>query len=841
MKQLSILSLAILYSLISFSQVVEIPDENFSIWLNQNFPSCMNGNLMDTTCEDITEYTYVNCQNKDIDDFTGLEHFTSMISLNINGNDATILPDLSGLSSLNDIEASQCNLTGVIQIPPTLTLLHIGNNTELEGISILPEGMLTLQIYGCTSLIDLPPFPSTLSWFDRRDTPQLNLDISNSNIVTYYAENCNLIEFPEIPQTCITLGISDNSIGNQTSFPSQLETLRINDTEMSELPELPVNLKNLLVDNNSLMEMPELPSGLEQLFINFNPITSIDLVPSITYFSASQCGLEIINGSLPYCSDFIVPGNNLFEIPNLPESFMTTLMINDNPIACLNELPNTIGQSFFLNGTNITCLPSLPDVNFTDVDDFESFSICQNDDLVNNPNGCPSVTGFEGYIYLDEDSQCDFNEMSLANIPVRINQNGTEIATTSSLSNGRYFHSNALGEYEADLDFSNSPFVNYCGANTVLLDNNQPFVTGVNLSLGCEFGYDFGVQSILTDGWVFPGQIHTVSISAGEISQFYNANCSGSSAGEVLVSLDGPGFIQSVPVDYPEPIEMTDSTALFSIDDFTAITLMDQFQLNIFTLTTATNQDELCLTVEVTSEEVDENLDNNTLSLCYPVVNSYDPNNKLVSPMTVEPGFNDWLYYTINFQNTGDAPAFNIRLEDELANNLDLETFQMTNSSHDSYYELENQNLKVFYPNIMLADSTTNEPESKGFFQFRIHTLNSLPAGETLENFAGIYFDFNDPIITNTAVTTAVLPDHIGELSSTNVSVYPNPSNGVVQLRTSEAISAISCYNLLGEEILFVEKTTGSASRLTIEGYKGIVLIAVETASGISRKRVVLE
>ena len=825
----------------SFSQLVEIPDDNFVEWLNENFPNCMNGSMMDTTCEEITEYTYVNCQNKDIYDFTGLEHFTGLISLNINGNDASILPDLSG-TTLNDIEAWQCNLTGIIQIPSSLTLLHVGNNELLEGISILPEGLVTLQIYGCSSLVGLPEIPSTLNWFHRSHTPQLDVDISNSNIETYIADNCEFTVIPDVPSTCTYLDLSWNPIGNQTFLPNQLEALKVSNAEMSELPNLPSTLINLLASNNSLSELPELPETLEQLFISENQITSLDLPQSITTLSAGQCNIESISGSLPNCVFFAVEDNNLTEIPELPNT-VGIYAIANNPIFCLEEVPEIVSQLFNISGTGLTCLPNLPaGFDETDMEDLDSFPICQNGDEINNPNGCASGIGFEGFVYLDEDALCDFNETILANIPLKISQGGNELSVTSSLNNGRYLHSNELGNYEVELDFLNSPFVNNCGVNSVSLIPSQPYQTGVNFSIECEFDFDFGVQSILPSGWVFPGQIHTLSISAGEMSQFYNANCSESSAGEVIVSLEGPAAFDSTPVGFPEPSSLTDTSATFSIDDFTLLDLMDQFQISIQTETTATNVDEICITVQVNSEETDQNPENNSLTFCYPVVNSYDPNNKLVSPMNVEPGFDDWMYYTINFQNTGDAPAFEIRLEDELPSNLDLTSFQMTHTSHDSYFELVDQSLTVFYPNIMLADSTSNEPESKGFFQFKVKPLTAMTEGETIENSVSIFFDFNDPVITNTAITEAQTPNGILEQTMKTVTIFPNPSSGAIQITADNEIFSIGCFDLLGKEIIpemILKKN--SAILLFDSAMKGIYIISLETSRGVSRKRIILE
>ena len=53
-----------------------------------------------------------------------------------------------------------------------------------------------------------------------------------------------------------------------------------------------------------------------------------------------------------------------------------------------------------------------------------------------------------------------------------------------------------------------------------------------------------------------------------------------------------------------------------------------------------------------------------------------------------------------------------------------------------------------------MPDSTTNEPESHGYIKFKINPQEDLTLGTQVENFADIFFDFNDPIRTNTTLTT---------------------------------------------------------------------------------------
>jgi uncharacterized repeat protein (TIGR01451 family) len=154
-------------------------------------------------------------------------------------------------------------------------------------------------------------------------------------------------------------------------------------------------------------------------------------------------------------------------------------------------------------------------------------------------------------------------------------------------------------------------------------------------------------------------------------------------------------------------------------------------------------------------------LDSDFEVFCGKILGSYDPNDKLVSPV----GFTDKhitppntpLEYTVRFQNTGTAPAFNVVILDTLSQHLDMNTFEVLSVSHS--YELiilgdESPVLKWVFKDINLPDSTINEPASHGFVRYKILPKTDTPLGSEIKNFADIYFDYNDPIRTNTTLNT---------------------------------------------------------------------------------------
>jgi uncharacterized repeat protein (TIGR01451 family) len=154
----------------------------------------------------------------------------------------------------------------------------------------------------------------------------------------------------------------------------------------------------------------------------------------------------------------------------------------------------------------------------------------------------------------------------------------------------------------------------------------------------------------------------------------------------------------------------------------------------------------------------DFNPENNVYTTTYEVVGSYDPNIKEVDKsevfvLDVNNAVEEELLYTIHFQNTGSAPAINVRVEDQLDFALSPSSIEVLCSSHDYYTEFDGHKVVFHFNNINLPDSNSNEPASHGFISFKINPSNALLIPMDLLNSASIYFDFNEPVITPPAIT----------------------------------------------------------------------------------------
>lgn len=147
----------------------------------------------------------------------------------------------------------------------------------------------------------------------------------------------------------------------------------------------------------------------------------------------------------------------------------------------------------------------------------------------------------------------------------------------------------------------------------------------------------------------------------------------------------------------------------------------------------------------------------------YPVSCAFDPNDKLVTPVGYgAAGAVDidlpWLDYTVRFQNTGNDTAFSVTVLDTLDMDLDPLTMEVVAASHAlTQIQVDTNRVALFrFDRILLPDSGLNEAASHGFVRFRIKPMAGSPHGTVITNGAGIVFDRNEAVITNTVTNTLV-------------------------------------------------------------------------------------
>jgi hypothetical protein len=268
-----------------------------------------------------------------------------------------------------------------------------------------------------------------------------------------------------------------------------------------------------------------------------------------------------------------------------------------------------------------------------------------------------------------------------------------------------------------------------------------------------------------------------------------------------------------------------------------------EMHLNTPTDTPAVNiDDQLDFTATILAPGTDETVADNTDVHQEIVVGSFDPNDKtclegtVVSPTIV----GDYVNYIIRFENTGTYPATNIVVMDRIdLAKFDIATLQPTGGSHNYVTRISDGNKVEFvFEGINLPFDDAN---NDGFVSFKIKTKSTLVVGNTFSNTASIYFDYNAPIVTNTATTTIQLlgtPDfEFGDYFT----LAPNPAKDFLAIHSSSyvAISSVNIYNTFGQLVLVASE---SSNQIDVSGLKtGNYFIKIISDKGTSSSKFLKE
>lgn len=442
-----------------------------------------------------------------------------------------------------------------------------------------------------------------------------------------------------------------------------------------------------------------------------------------------------------------------------------SLALSDNSVAVLSIAPES---NEYLD---LHCFDL--DLNQTNHQTFENGAIGANSELFANqsggytfvfgdridPMGNPFSTPFQAIVYSVDDN-CDF-------------------ASTTYLVNGRVF-------IDKDIDGS-------FGAGDTPLRNIKLLVLPDSIFTYTDEDGIFEVR-------INPGEN---DISLVPLQNCFDSDTNYNFIGEGLDNFEGYDFpleffedeerIKIVVTTAPTRCNLTipvfvtlindgcsDLSGDFSIDHNSLLSKLDFDQDYSFRIDNLSpySQERRKLYFEVANEnfagdtiELYVQFENDVIDLDSTVTRiircSFDPNDKKAEPVVRSPEDIDFaeigqeMVYTIRFQNLGNDTAFDIRIEDLISANLDLNSFQPLSESHEASITIEDGLLQYQFENILLPPASTDEPNSHGFVTFSINSLPNLEDFTIIENTVEIYFDLNAPIITNTVAYTVV--EHLDE------------------------------------------------------------------------------
>ncbi|MCC6815420.1 MAG: T9SS type A sorting domain-containing protein [Saprospiraceae bacterium] len=403
----------------------------------------------------------------------------------------------------------------------------------------------------------------------------------------------------------------------------------------------------------------------------------------------------------------------------------------------------------------------------------ESTSCCLIDSIVrfnfiyNDSVGCKSSNYIEGKVFLDQNKDNLFNSGESYLKDYLIVSTPANYATFSQL-NGYTLRVKpfALNQIKIFLQNPNKTVA-------VPVDYN----INVNNTYGKFNGsFDFAIQS---DDYIdFESQLHCSRARSGR-NMF------------VTLRVNNVGTITSAPefitLEYPQNWILnksftTPTSHIGNLIKWTKLSILSpQSYQNIileFFVPPGLSLGNKFEFIGFVNHSFDIPIQNNSSKCIDSIRGSYDPNDKQASLQQiqfVEGEYKD-LIYTIRFQNTGNDTAFDIHIRDTIPLTLDPTTIRVVNASH--LYKLEMPKLREFvvhFKNILLPDSTTDRIGSNGFVQLAIKPKNTLEVGSQIFNTASIYFDFNEPVRTNTAFSQIVKNITQNEDEANLFNIYPNP------------------------------------------------------------------
>ncbi|MGK6343817.1 T9SS type A sorting domain-containing protein [Chryseobacterium sp. DT-3] len=565
---------------------------------------------------------------------------------------------------------------------------------------------------------------------------------------------------------------------------------------------------------------------LEDLICSANQLTSINLqnTPKLKSLEASYNSLSTLNLSQSPLLNYLRIINNQFtsiDLSGIP--LLQTLFLNNNQLTSLDishntilnsiNVPNNNLQSLFIKNGRITIgsYQNNPNLSYICCDDSEINQIIAsnnsygyNNVIVNSY--CSFTPGGTFYTikgntkYDLNGSGCDPTDPNKAFQKFNITGSG---ATGSIISNqsGDYSIPVQTGTHTISPALENPAYFNISPASFTA---NFPMMTSPltqNFCITANGSHpDLEIVIIPLDSAV-PGfnsdykivfKNKGTTMQSGTVGFSYNDNIMDFVSSTVTPDAQSTGnltwnFTGLIPFETRE--------------------VKVKFELNTPTDTPPVNDGDILHYTAQINGAPDDTPTDNTFTLNQTVVNSLDPNDKtcLEGTMIAQTQVGDYVHYLIRFENQGTANARNIVVKDEIdTSKFDISTLTPLHASHSFVTRMTGNTAEFIFENIQLPfDDASND----GYISFKIKTKSTLAMGDAFSNTANIYFDYNAPVITNTYTTTVrnVLAVSETKTGKENVSIYPNPVQDILHIKSGEEIIKAEIYDASGR----ILNTTG--------------------------------
>ncbi|WP_028980851.1 T9SS type A sorting domain-containing protein [Sporocytophaga myxococcoides] len=626
-------------------------------------------------------------------------------------------------------------------------------------------------------------------------------DTNLRNILKEYFPDCfngNLLD-TVCASTKTGIGVEGQDIKSLEGMQyfTGMESLYCGFNLLKDLNFLPPNLKYLHCSFNEIRVLPALPAGLVELNLRGNMIESIASLPK---------NLQYLDLGM----------NSIKSLPSLPSS-LKILAVNSNPLTCIPYLPSNLGL-LNTDQTYLRCIPNKP-AGITSY-----LPLC--DPTVDRYN-CQSFPLISGKVFVDINNNGikDSEELYRKGVKVFI------------ASAGVYTFSNDSGYYELSV---NKPDI-------YMLSTSIPYYFSTPETITTK---GFG-ERVIKDIAIYPTEL--VKDLEVSVSNFGFPRPGFDIAFKIDIkntgSLDSPAdlsfeFPDILSIDSVSDKATTQSNKLTW--HYPNLPAGDNFSIIVYCnlSSDAVLGNTLELKAKVNADELKEHTPENNVDILNLVIRgAYDPNDKQ-GPAKITPDQlinEEYIDYTIRFQNTGTDTAFTVVIADLLDYKLLYNSFEMISASHPCEPVIKNQQVYFTFSNILLPDSNTNKINSCGYVSFRVKATPSLAVGQSFSNKAEIYFDYNSPIITNTVETIVVdkEPTSNDDKKSEKyiLNAYPNPVVDDILYITNDV--SYRLHNSHGVQVL--EGVSNGTGILMKDFPKGLYLLEMNLGDQYTSRKILIK
>ncbi|MDI1255787.1 MAG: T9SS type A sorting domain-containing protein [Flavobacterium sp.] len=821
-----------------------------------------------------------------------------VVTLKCSGGLLTTI-DLSSLTALTTLDCSNNQLSSLNCTGLNINTLDCSNN-QLSSLDCTGLNINTLNCSN-NNLSAMPTGIQNVTYLNVSENPLNSINLSAMpNLYSFAAANCQLSSFSAsgVPMNQGGVDLSENLLTsyNPSIFPS-LSSLKINDNLLTNLNFSGVYNSTVNCSHNNLTSLNVSNTAvINTLDFSYNPLTSMDFANfNTTDITGDYCNLTAVP-NLHTTASISLVGNpftaitltNIGSYGDLNFSYcplLTSVHILNCTRGTVNFSNCAISDFVFSNSTTHELRVNnnqLTTLDLSDSGPIMGYIEASDNPLIsmNVKNGSTTsfVTLSAQYICADEAEveSCCF----LQNIPSSVVINSyctfTPGGTFYTIQGNNTFDANGNGCDASDQIFSGLRYnISSSAATGSLISNNAgqyniPVQAGTHTITPAFENPTYFTVSPPAFTVTFPSAanpyiknfciaangvhpdveivIFPVTASSPGVPCSFEIICKnkGNQMASGTITLQFDPALQSFTSAIPTVSNQGTGTLSWNFTDLSPTQKAVYYATFTLNLPTATpplvGGEILNYAASVSTVQTDEMPLDNVFSLNQIVVNSFDPNDKTcLEGATINPDMaGKFVHYLIRFENTGTANAHNIVVKDMIdTTKFAVSSLVPIDGSGSFTTRITNtNNVEFIFENINLPFDDAN---NDGYVAFKIKTLPTLVNGDTFSNTASIYFDYNVPIVTNTATTTLAVLGTDDFIFDNYFTLYPNPAKEILNIKakTDINLTAINIYNTLGQLVLVVPNAKGIESIDVSSLTTGNYFIKITSDKGNSNTRFV--